>query len=197
MVLQQPFASPPLSSVYLQRPAITTPQWLEGAKNVYNTTIEYIGIQNEGNVPSADCVTDLRQVLNAAGFNETLIVIPDTHDFSFLPSLANQSTQYFRDVGVIGIHEPLRSSMSVPEAASATGKPIWSSEAYTTYSDSNGGGCWARALNWGYLFGNVTAHIAWNLIQAYPSYGAGMNCACSFRMLAMKKWRMALAVSNQ
>lgn len=46
---------------------------------------------------------------------------------------------------------------------------------YTTFSDSNGGGCWARALNWGYIYGNVTAHIAWNLIQAYPSVGSGMN----------------------
>ena len=46
---------------------------------------------------------------------------------------------------------------------------------YTTYSDSNGGGCWARALNWGYVLGNVTRHIAWNLIQAYPSVGDGMN----------------------
>lgn len=165
---------------------------MEGARSVYNTTVDYLGIQNEGNVPSADCVTALRSALDAAGFPHTLIVIPDTHDFSFLPSLANQSTQYFKDVGVIGIHEPLRSSMSTPQAASASGKPIWSSEAYTTYSDSNGGGCWARALNWGYLFGNVTAHIAWNLIQSYPGYGSGMNCALGWRAMAGGKWREQL-----
>ena len=50
------------------------------------------------------------------------------------------------------------------------------SESYTTYSDSNGGGCWARAINWGWVKGNLTRHMAWNLIQSYPTDGSGMNC---------------------
>ena len=61
------------------------------------------------------------------------------------------------------------------EAFFCAGKPIWSSESYTTYSDSNGGGCWARAINWGWVKGNLTRHMAWNLIQSYPTDGSGMN----------------------
>ena len=56
----------------------------------------------------------------------------------------------------------------------------WRSESYTTYSNSNGGGCWARAINWGYVKGNLTRHMAWNLIQSYPTDGSGMNCARPF-----------------
>ena len=56
----------------------------------------------------------------------------------------------------------------------------WRSESYTTYSNSNGGGCWARAINWGYVKGNLTRHMAWNLIQSYPTDGSGMNCERSF-----------------
>ena len=56
----------------------------------------------------------------------------------------------------------------------------WRSESYTTYSNSNGGGCWARAINWGYVKGNLTRHMAWNLIQSYPTDGSGMNCARLF-----------------
>ena len=97
------------------------------------------------------------------------------HNFAFVADLANQSSPFFKAVGALAVHEPLRNAESVPANALATGKPIWSSEAYTTYSDSNGGGCWARALNWGYVKGNVTSHIAWNLIQSYPSTGGGMD----------------------
>ena len=36
------------------------------------------------------------------------------------------------------------------------------------------GGCWARAVSWGYVKGNLTRHMAWNLIQSYPSTGNGV-----------------------
>ena len=47
-------------------------------------------------------------------------------DFSFLPELADRSSPFFHAVDALGIHEPLRNAESVPAAALATGKPIWS-----------------------------------------------------------------------
>ena len=72
------------------------------------------------------------------------MVTGDSHDFSFVGGLnSNHSSPYFKAVGALAVHEPLRNAENVPADALATGKPIWSSESYTTTSDSNGG---VRAL---------------------------------------------------
>src|SRR5690606_17177349 len=64
-----------------------------------------------------------------------------------------------------------------PSEAIALGKTLWSSEDYSTYADSVGGGCWARILNQNYVRGYMTSTISWNLIAAYykglPFYGDG------------------------
>jgi galactosylceramidase len=163
-------------------------KWVEGAK-VHGHNVDALGIQNEAQgFDPIPYVVPLRKALDAAGFKSTRVVCCDSHSFNMLDSLSNQSTELFKDMAILGVHEPLRSSESVPASAIATGKPIWSSESYTTYSDSNGGGCWARALNWGWVLGNVTAHMAWNIIQAYPSVGPGMNYMGHGLMWAEVPW---------
>jgi galactosylceramidase len=149
--------------------------WVDGMQKELDVTVDYIGLQNEGQITGgAEAASvQLRAALDAAGHNHTKIECCDGRDFSILPK--DPGTEYFKAVHTYGMHEPLRNTESVPAEYSATGKPIWSSESYTTYSDSNGGGCWARALNWGYVKGNVTSHTAWNLIQSYPSVGDDMN----------------------
>ena len=121
------------------------------------------GLQNEGSITGGNAAFSvaLRQSLDAAGFKDTIIDCCDAHNFDFINDLENKSTDFFKSVGALAVHEPLRNAESVPQAALDTGKPIWSSESYTTFSDANGGGCWARAINWGYVLGNVTRHIAW------------------------------------
>ena len=48
---------------------------------------------------------------------------------------------------------------------------------FSTHNDLIGGGCWARVLNWNYVYGNMTSTISWNLIAAsydvlgYPRCG--------------------------
>ena len=159
-------------------------KWCTGIKKEFNVTVEFMGLQNEGDITGGNLnfTLALRASLDAAGFTETIIDCCDGHNFNFLePSsdtgkaMADHSSAFYNAVGALGIHEPLRNAESVPETALATGKPIWSSESYTTYSDSNGGGCWARAINWGWVKGNLTRHMAWNLIQSYPTDGSGMN----------------------
>lgn len=153
--------------------------WVNGMKSEFNITVDYIGLHNEG-VPTgspATSVDGFRAALDSAGLTKLQIVSSDGHDFGVCNELekAGHDSDFFKAVSVIGVHEPLRSTEAVPEHCLATGKPIWSSESYTTYSDSNGGGCWARALNWGWVKGSVTAHMAWNLIQSYPTEGSGMS----------------------
>eukprot|EP01050_Picozoa_sp_SAG11_P003574 SAG11_NODE_205_length_12427_cov_8.010140_7_plen_910_part_00 len=152
-------------------------KWVQGIKANFNVTIDFMGLQNEGEITGGNAVfaVALRQGLDAAGFHSTIVDCCDSHSFSFIGGLANKSSSFFKAVGALAVHEPLRNVESVPAAALATGKPIWSSESYTTYSDSKGGGCWARAINWGYVKGNLTRHMAWNLIQSYPTAGDGMN----------------------
>lgn len=152
--------------------------WCLGIKLHYNVTVDFLGLQNEGTITGGNVIfaTALRKGLDKAGLHSVIIDCCDSHDFGFLPDLANHSAPFFQAVGALAVHEPLRNAESVPAAALATGKPIWSSESYTTYSDSNGAGCWARAINWGYVKGNVTRHIAWNLIQSYPAGGDGFGC---------------------
>jgi galactosylceramidase len=151
--------------------------WVEGMEHHHNVTVDFLGLQNEGTIPmgAPKFGTLLRHKLDAAGFKHTIIDCCDSHDFGFVKQLEDNTTEWFKSVGALAVHEPLRGAESVPANAIATGKPIWSSEAYTTYSDAEGGGCWARALNWGWVKGSVTSHIAWNLIQSYPSVGSGMN----------------------
>jgi hypothetical protein len=84
---------------------ITThpPEFVKGAKQFYNVTIDYLGIQNEAGVPPPDDVVALRRGLDAAGLQHTLIVTPDTHDFSITSQLENHSSEAFDAIGVVGI----------------------------------------------------------------------------------------------
>ena len=91
-------------------------------------------------------------------------MVADQHDFTVVEQLM-QDQEAMDAVGVLGVHEPLRDAESVPADALATGKKMWGSESYTSYSDNNGGGCWARENSWCYVYGQVTANIAWNLSE--------------------------------
>jgi galactosylceramidase len=116
--------------------------WVTGMKKELNITVDYIGLQNEGKMTGGydQASVALRKALDSAGHNHTRIECCDNHNFDGLPT--DPTTDYYKAVDTYGVHEPLRNSESVPAEYSATGKPIWSSESYTTFSDSNGGGCW-------------------------------------------------------
>lgn len=141
--------------------------FLKGARDEHGVTFDFMGMRNESPNPPAPWIVWFRAAMNAAGFSDTVMFGSDNHDFSIV-DVIDSDPAAFDALGILGVHEPLRDAESVPAAATATGKPIWASEAYTTYSDMNGAGCWARVSNWGPVLGNVSAQIAWNLIQSYP-----------------------------
>ena len=152
--------------------------WAVGLRQHYNVSVDFMGLQNEGLITGgpANFSVALRRSLDAAGFAATLIECCDAHDFKMLddPAMRNHSSDYFRAVDALAVHEPLRDALSVPAAALATGKRIWSSESWQSFANSEGGGCWARGISWGWVLGNLTRHMAWNLIQTYPSVGNGI-----------------------
>jgi galactosylceramidase len=102
--------------------------WAVGLREQYNVTLDFIGLQNEGEItggPAAFSVA-LRLSLNAAGLASTLIECCDAHDWKDLqPLMDNHSSAFFHAVDALAVHEPLRQSESVPAAALATGKRIW------------------------------------------------------------------------
>ena len=139
--------------------------WVKGVRDTVGHLVEYLGIRNESGNPPNWFIKLLRLKLNQAGLTQTQIVVADQHDFSIVDQLL-EDQEALDAVGVIGVHEPLRDAESVPANALSCGKKLWGSESYTTYSDSNGGGCWARENSWQYVYGSVTASIAWNLSES-------------------------------
>ena len=64
-----PYAYPNLTAGYIVK-------WVEGAKTVYNLDIDYIGIWNERSY-NITYIETLRAALDAAGFDNTMIIASD------------------------------------------------------------------------------------------------------------------------
>lgn len=66
---RDPYHNPPLTADYIVR-------WIEGAKEVHNLTIDFIGIWNEKPY-NVTYIKTLRRTLDARGFTKTKIVASD------------------------------------------------------------------------------------------------------------------------
>jgi galactosylceramidase len=75
--------------------------WCQGIKQQFNVTVEFMGLQNEGQVTGGNeqFATALRASLDAAGFRDTIVDCCDGHDFSFLPQMADPQSDFFKAVG--------------------------------------------------------------------------------------------------
>ena len=75
-----------------------------------------MGLQNEGAITGGDrdFAVALRSKLDLAGFGSTIVDCCDSHDFSFVAGLnGNHSSPYFKAVGALAVHEPLRNAEKV------------------------------------------------------------------------------------
>ena len=134
-----------------------------GAKQVHNLTIDYLGDWNERPYSIAFLIL-LRAMLDAKGLQETRIVAPDQGGWGFADDvLANR--QLALSVFAIGTH--YAGAVAPPPEAEKTGKPLWSAEETSTYNNNVGAGCWARNINQNFVAANVTASICWNLVSAF------------------------------
>eukprot|EP00041_Stephanoeca_diplocostata_P017039 m.339013 g.339013 ORF g.339013 m.339013 type:complete len:833 (+) comp20573_c0_seq1:46-2544(+) len=168
-----PFSHPNLTSTYITK-------WLEGARDVYNIDIDYIGIWNE-RASDATYAKTLRTLLDNTGFKNTILVAKDG-GADICNDLA-KDPEYAKAIGVIGLHYP--SDFSNYDTCHQLGKPIWASEESSSYDDLNGAACWARVVTSHYVLNQMTASIMWNLVG---SYYHGTNWYASSMLTAVQPW---------
>eukprot|EP01084_Bolivina_argentea_P273692 466275_1 len=143
--------------------------WILGAENVYNFTIDYIGIWNEDSW-STDYVKNLRKRLDSNNLQHVKIVVADNAlgSGNTIAQQIQNDNAFAAAVDIIGIHYPSGSTSTTDMINS--GKILWASEDDSSDDTIVGGGCLARIINWNYVIGSYTSTIIWNLLTAYYKY---------------------------
>ncbi|XP_046350655.2 galactocerebrosidase-like isoform X2 [Haliotis rufescens] len=152
---QNPYNNVDVLATYIRK-------WIQGARDVHNLTIDYIGIWNE-RACNTTYIKRLRRDLDKHGFSHVGIVAGDNGAWGIENDILKDA-DLASAVDVIGVHYPRKAT---PVAALKTGKLLWASEDYSAFNNARGGGIWARALNENYVDRYLTSTIAWNLIDCY------------------------------
>eukprot|EP01084_Bolivina_argentea_P095306 171371_1 len=143
--------------------------WVDGAKKIYDLDINWLGIWNERPY-STSYVKLLRKMLDENGYNNTSLVVAD-EAFGSADSIvaaAQNDTEFAKSFDIIGVHYP--GSSRDTSAMASSGYKLWSSEDSSTNDNNIGGGCWARILNWNWVYGNYTSTIMWPIISSWYEY---------------------------
>lgn len=147
-----------------------TLNWLLGAKKYYDLEIDYVGIWNERSW-NKEYTLALKGAIAAAGLKTRIV----GHDagWDVCNDLA-KDTDWTAAVDVIGAHYV---GSSIASECASLNKVQWSSEDMSLDYDT-GSLCWARSLNQNYVRANLTATIAWDLINSFydglPWSGVGI-----------------------
>lgn len=161
--------------------------WARGARDVHGLVIDYISDWNER--PEDDeYLVMLRAGLDAAGLHATRVVGADT-DWGFAENVL-KNPALAASVDAIAAHYP--GGRSSP-AALQTGLPLWASEEISTFNNRVAAGCLARCMNQGFVGGQITSTIVWNLVSAYVK---GTNWYRAGMLNAMHPWASSFGTFN-
>lgn len=161
-------------------------KWMECTKQWNIGSIDYMGAWNERPVGSTDWAKKFKGAMEAAGFNDTKIVLPDGGGLpaAYLQDVSHGDAALGNAVAAIGEHYPCdRPDKTIFQS---TPWKFWSSEDYSTVGDWAGAACWGRSLNQNFVRMNQTSTIAWSLI--WSVYGNGFPYFGNGLMYAMTPW---------
>jgi O-glycosyl hydrolase len=142
--------------------------WL-GCATQHGLTISYLGGEQNENNYDASWIEQLRTALDDAGYSSVQIVGGDNFGWSIASDMSTDST-LDDAVGVVGSHYPcgyLSAMTSCPSTSTAEslGKPLWASENGSEDAET-GAPAVARAINRGYIGGDLTAYINWPIVAS-------------------------------
>ena len=142
--------------------------WL-GCATQHGLTISYLGGDQNERAYNASWLESLRTALNNAGYSSVQIVGGDNFGWSIASGMASDSA-LDAAVGVVGAHYPcgyLSSMTACPSTSTAEslGKPLWASENGSEDAET-GAAPIARAINRGYIDGDMTAFINWPVLAS-------------------------------
>ncbi|CAF3919476.1 unnamed protein product [Rotaria sp. Silwood1] len=138
-----------------------TMKWILGAKKYYNLDIDYIGIWNERSWNKAYTLA-LNAAITAAGLKTNIVGHDSDSGWNVCDDLS-RDPQWAAAVDVIGAHYP---SAKIEPICATLNKVQWASEDMLV-TWNHGATCWARELNQNYVRANLTASIAWALINSF------------------------------
>jgi galactosylceramidase len=134
-------------------------KWILGAKKYYNLDLDYIGIWNEKSWNKGYTLS-LKAAITAAGLKTKIV----GHDAGWdVCNALSRDSEWAAAVDVIGAHYP---GTGINPDCSTLNKVQWASEDMSTSWDK-GAACYARVLNQNYVRANLTATIAWDLVNSF------------------------------
>lgn len=166
------------TSPWTNSTVIYTVKWILGAKKYYNLDIDYIGIWNEKGWDKGYTLA-LKAAIMTSGLR-TKIVGHDATNWNVCDDLSKDA-EWAAAVDVIGAHYP---GSAISADCLNLNKLKWSSEDMSV-SWNGGAQCWARALTENYVRANLTATIAWALIDSFYD---NLPCTGTGLMRAVEPW---------
>mmetsp|Transcript_2753 Transcript_2753/g.5086 ORF Transcript_2753/g.5086 Transcript_2753/m.5086 type:complete len:846 (-) Transcript_2753:628-3165(-) len=142
--------------------------WMVGVRDAHNLTIDVVGIWNERSY-DVNYIVELRRRLDDAGFQDALIT---ANDYLYEPICSDYANNpVLRDVvDTLSFHYQHSVNDAAEHDLASFGVPLWSTEDYSHFSDSEAAAVWAQYLNANLLQEHFTLTSAWHLIGAfYPS----------------------------
>ena len=183
--------------------------WVEGARQHHNLTVDYVGFHNE-HPWRPEWVLALRADLDARGLNTTRIVVGDcgpggSFQSPGLPGRLADDKELSAAADIVGLHYPV-SILPVDQEPTGPGmnrayyeqlwalpghQKLWASEEYSTYSDGNGARCLAKLVNRNYVDANLTALVVWDMVWAWMD---GLACSGQGMIWAAEPWSGAIGL---